>query len=574
MNFVVRTLASCAIATVSSLLPPISAAQSEVTVVEYYSTVIGSYFITGRPLEQQYLDTIPEFRRTNATFTAFVPNASLPASIPSICRFQVKLLPSAFSSHFYGLPIECDLYKQLKLPEFIDEGLDFAIRVPNASGVCPAEAPIAIRRAFRPTTTANAANHRYTTSQATYDSMLGLGWNGEGVVYCTTNATDETPRPTFTPFANLSGSCAVPRTGNSPLTGNPYPDRQGTIDDEKQWLRSYADQTYLWWRETPNVTLSAFSSPQQLFPALKSPTLLFSGNLKDRYSFFESTADEERSRLGRVYGYGFSLFAIRRAPPRVAVLAIVDPNSPAALSGLKRGDRLVRVDGVDFVNDNTQTGLVVINRGLWPPTVGESHVLEFAPADGSANRIVTLNSADLPIATVPQSNVIQTPTGRVGYVHLTTFGPNTAEKALADAIAGLNASGGVQDLVLDLRYNGGGQVITTAQLGYMIAGPQATAGKRFTKLTQNEKKPFGGDSEVPFVSTGSGNAGGVAASAQLPSLGLRRVYIITTGGSASASEYIINGLRGIDVEVILIGQRNFGKPVGQFVVDNCGMTVN
>ena len=58
----------------------------------------------------------------------------------------------------------------------------------------------------------------------------------------------------------------------------------------------------------------------------------------------------------------------------------------------------------------------------------------------------------------------------------------------------------------------------------------------------------------------------------LPSLNLSRVFILATGSTCSASEAIVNRLRGIDVEVVLIGDTTCGKPYGFYPTDNCGTT--
>ena len=135
---------------------------------------------------------------------------------------------------------------------------------------------------------------------------------------------------------------------------------------------------------------------------------------------------------------------------------------------------------------------------------------------------------------------------------------------------------GVSDLVLDLRYNGGGLLAVAAQLGYMIAGDAATQNKIFEQLQFNNGvsnfNPVtgGANNPVPFIDTGVGFS--LDTSVQLDSLELDRVFILSTGGTCSASEAVINALRGIDIEVILIGDITCGKPYGFYPTDNCGTT--
>jgi hypothetical protein len=118
-----------------------------------------------------------------------------------------------------------------------------------------------------------------------------------------------------------------------------------------------------------------------------------------------------------------------------------------------------------------------------------------------------------------------------------------------------------------MRYNGGGLLYIASELAYMIGG-QATAGKTFERPVYNDKTPAG--SAIPFRSTAYGFS--VPAGRALPTLGLKRVTVLTTSDTCSASEAVINGLRGVDVQVDLIGGTTCGKPYGFTPTDNCGTT--
>ena len=149
----------------------------------------------------------------------------------------------------------------------------------------------------------------------------------------------------------------------------------------------------------------------------------------------------------------------------------------------------------------------------------------------------------------------------------------TAEEPLIDAFTDFQGAG-VTDLVLDLRYNGGGYLYIASQVAYMIAGSTRTNGQVFERTQFNSKRTAeNSDTEfidiacVPdpntFLCTQSGN---------LPTLNLARVYVLVSGSTCSASEAIVNGLRGVDVDVRLIGDTTCGKPYGFFGQDNCGVT--
>jgi len=129
---------------------------------------------------------------------------------------------------------------------------------------------------------------------------------------------------------------------------------------------------------------------------------------------------------------------------------------------------------------------------------------------------------------------------------------------------------------VDLRYNGGGFLDVASQLSYMIAGVNATAGKTFELLQFNDKhpdvNPVTGEpiAPTPFHDTTLGFS--LPSDQGLPTLDLTRLFVLTGNNTCSASEAVINGLRGIDFEVILIGGTTCGKPYGSYAQDNCGIT--
>jgi hypothetical protein len=176
---------------------------------------------------------------------------------------------------------------------------------------------------------------------------------------------------------------------------------------------------------------------------------------------------------------------------------------------------------------------------------------------------------------VNRQAVLTTPSGKVGYMLFNTFSPFSSEKAVVDAMAAFKAEG-VSDVVLDLRYNGGGLLAVASQLSYMVAGNARTAGRHFERLRFNAaagtSNPVSGgaNAPTPFYSTGLGFS--VTQGTAIQSLDLPRVYILSTSSTCSASESVINGLRGIDVEVVLIGATTCGKPYGFYPADNCGET--
>lgn len=369
--------------------------------------------------------------------------------------------------------------------------------------------------------------------------------------------------------------CAAPRSGINPATSLPYPDIQGTSVDENNFLRSYSNDTYLWYDEIPDRDPALYATPAY-FDLLKTNATTASGQPKDRFHFtYPSDVWFELSQSGISAGYGAQWVALSQTPPRQIVVAYTEPNSPAtgASTNLARGAEVLVADGVDVVNANTQAEVDIVNAAFSPAQSGETHTFTVRDLDGTT-RNISMTSANVVGTPVQNVGTISTPTGSVGYMLFNSH-IATAESGLINAINLLRASS-VADLVIDLRYNGGGYLDIASELAYMIAGAGPTAGRTFENLRFNDKHPSTDPitgqplSPTPFHSTTQDFS--VPAGQALPTLDLPRVFILSGPNTCSASESIMNSLRGVDVEVIQIGSTTCGKPYGFYAVDNCGTT--
>lgn len=384
----------------------------------------------------------------------------------------------------------------------------------------------------------------------------------------------------FPAQANFKDICETPRTGIDPFSGSAYPDQTGTAMHEKMWLRSWSDETYLWYDEIDDNDPRPFEV-LAYFNQLKTNERTDSGSLKDNFHFSQSTEEyNERTQSGVSSGYGISWEFVRNTAPRELIVRYTEPGSPADLAGVERGDEVRFVDDVDFVNASTQEDIDILNAGLFPDDSGETHRFTFfKPASGGqagSTQVIDLVSASVEIVPVQNVAVLDTPIGRVGYMQFNTY-IRAAQPGLIDAFNQFNNEG-ITDLVVDLRYNGGGLLAMASQLAYMVAGSAQTDGLTFETTQYNDKNPTrspvtGRDlSPTPFYDREIDYAAGQFTSNQLPSTNLTRVFVLATGSTCSASEAFINGLRGIDVEVVLIGDTTCGKPYGFFPQDNCGTT--
>ena len=384
----------------------------------------------------------------------------------------------------------------------------------------------------------------------------------------------------FEPAAQYENLCANPRSGTDPSTNRLFEDRQGAAIDEKNWLRSWSNDTYLWYSEiddrdpnldySENITERFPTEPNAYFSLLKTDTVTPSGKAKDSYHFvIDSQTWYELSQSGVSLGYGIEFAILNSSPPRDVRVAYAQSSSNAAAQGIIRGTKIVSIDGEPVVDGNPD----VLNAGLSPDTAGESHTFGVLIPGEAAVRDIVLSPAEVSIDPLQAIKVIPTATGNVGYM---AFHDHIApsEVALINAISNFSSQG-INDLIIDLRYNGGGYLDIASELGYMVAGARTT-GKTFEVLQFNDKyptrNPVTGQTiePIPFHNRAQGFS--APENQPLPTLNLSRLFILTGRGTCSASEALINGLRGIDVDVIQIGSTTCGKPYGYYPTSNCGST--
>lgn len=384
------------------------------------------------------------------------------------------------------------------------------------------------------------------------------------------NTTAPVPAPDVIQSSALSANmCSLPRSGIDPFTGAPYPDQPGSIAQEKSWVRAWIDETYLWYDEIPDTVRSgSYILPQQFFADLRTPALTASGKPRDQFHFtYETAVWEALSRSGIEAGYGFDLSIVKAKVPREVRVAYTEPGSPAEKAGIRRGAKIIGTDGVDVVNS---ASVDTLNAALFPTAAGQTHNFQLQELDGSV-RTVALTSAQITKVPVQNVETLGTSTGSVGYLLFN----DVLQPSEAQLIAAMSKfkTDGIQDLVLDLRYNGGGLLDIASELAFMIASPAATTGAVFERLQFNRKNPFQlteADTATPFHGQSLGFS--TPQGQPLPQLGLTRVTVLTGAGTCSASESIINGLRGVNVQVNVIGNTTCGKPYGFFPQDNCGTT--
>jgi C-terminal peptidase prc len=345
-------------------------------------------------------------------------------------------------------------------------------------------------------------------------------------------------RPTLVVLAGLALSCGG---GSSSPTSSDTGGASSSCTTLAQvtFVRDTLQSWYYWYKELPNPDPGSFATPEAYLEAVRYRTL------DSTFSYVNSKASSDAFFSDSQFiGFGLSYKQTGDAELR---LAQTFPGSPAADAGMDRGDFLLSVNG-KAVADLLRTG--EINTIFGAEQVGVTADLAWRDVQGQ-QRSATLTKRLVTIPTVSQTAVLDSGSSRVAYIHFRNF--------VQPSVAALNAAftqvrdAGATELVLDLRYNGGGLVSVAQHLAGLIGGPPLV-GQVFVQFAHNDKQ--------------SSRNTAYRFEAKPEALGVTRLVVIATRGSASASEAIINGLRPY-MDVKVVGDTTYGKPVGQYGFDFC-----
>ena len=312
-----------------------------------------------------------------------------------------------------------------------------------------------------------------------------------------------------------------------------------SVQGQIQSVRTQLRDIYYWYKDLPDPDPAGFSSPEAYLEAVRFKPIDHS------YSFITGRAENDAFFSDSTFiGFGFSYMLIGSSELRFSE---VYPGSPAADAGIERGARLLTVNNRPVAN-LISTG--DINTIFGASQVGVTVQVRFRDNSGverdaqMAKRVVTIPTASL-------TRTFASGGRTVGYINFRNF-VTPATASLNQAFTELEAAG-ANELVLDLRYNGGGLVSVAQHLAGLIGGSR-TSGKLFVQFVHNDKN------------TNRNSTLTLASPAH--ALNLERLVVITTDASASASELIINGLRPF-MPVTVVGERTYGKPVGQYGFNFC-----
>jgi carboxyl-terminal processing protease len=316
-----------------------------------------------------------------------------------------------------------------------------------------------------------------------------------------------------------------------------------SVLEQNAFVRDTLQNIYLWYQHLPGLDPALYDSPEAYLEAVRYRPLDASfSHISSREA---STAFYSESQY---IGIGLSLKQTGATELRVSQ---VFPDSPASEVRLARGDYLLSINGRS-VAELLSSG--ELGAAFGPDEIGVSVELAWRALRGDISRAV-VSKRPVTIPTVSHTEVFDLGGLPVGYLHFRNF-VTPSVSALDRAFAEFRARG-VVDVILDLRYNGGGLVEVARHLGGLIGGMRTNT-QVFVEFVHNDKNTFR-NQRVRFNDPPE-------------ALDLPRLVVIATRATASSSELVVNGLRPF-LPVTLVGDSTFGKPVGQYGYNFCDKTL-
>lgn len=337
-----------------------------------------------------------------------------------------------------------------------------------------------------------------------------------------------------------------------------------TDSQTNDWILSNMKYWYYWNDKIP-ASPDMSRGPSEFFSSLLYKYDRTSNPNGDRFSWIQESADELTSSLNgntKTTGLDYRLVIYPSGSSNVVGIVLYTlPGSPAAKAGFKRGDIFTHIDGQKLTTTNYNSLL----RGDGPlkftiGSISDAGVITEGTTQKEAAKL------DLQEDPIHYDTTYQYGSDKIGYIvyHQFVPGPDSVSgsKAYDQKLDGIFAkfkSSGVNSLILDLRYNGGGYVSSATNLASLIG--KVTNNDIFyykeynATVTPALEKQYGASFFYEKFQTKSQNIG----------QSLNNLIIITSKNSASASELLINGLKPF-MNVTLVGDVTYGKNVGSITI--------
>jgi C-terminal processing protease CtpA/Prc len=321
------------------------------------------------------------------------------------------------------------------------------------------------------------------------------------------------------------------------------------------WILDIMETYYLWNEKMPGKT------DKELAPPDYFESLLYKE--EDRFSWIQEDFTELMESLVGIDtepGYDFNLYALDKETPVTVggFITYVKPNSPAAATNLKRGHVFTEINDKAINGDNYRT---LLNELSLP------HTLTVIDPEEKTKQKISFALVRYEENPILLDTVYRLDARKIGYLVYNFFaddpGDGSQKYSLQlNRIFGKFKNEGINDLVLDLRYNSGGALSAATKISSMISNRSAK--DIFLHYQYNSvlgayyEKEDGEDYNKSYFEDKIGNE-------PINKLGLTRLYVLTSGRTASASEIVINGLKPY-IDVILVGETTYGKPFGSVTI--------
>jgi C-terminal processing protease CtpA/Prc len=320
-----------------------------------------------------------------------------------------------------------------------------------------------------------------------------------------------------------------------------------------KWIYDWMDEAYYWNTTIPKVIdFTDKTDPESFFYELVYDE-------KDKWSYLTDDFTSLEAELsGTPLSMGYSpAFGLISDNQVVIVVEYIYPESPAEIAGLKRGDVILTIDGeyMDTTNYYNLYSQLKYNVGLG--SINNGSVV-------SSGKSISLTAEVIDADPLIYDTIYEISDKKIGYCVYTEFLCGTDDKFLTSIDNVLNEfeDAGVTDLIVDLRYNPGGEGDAATYIASAIAPASVVNGNNvFTKYEYNDLyetyfKFYEGENSENLVTKFSNKTN---------NLELSSVYFLTTSGTASASELLIIGLEPY-MDVQIVGESTYGKYTGMWVI--------
>ncbi|HUS86751.1 MAG TPA: S41 family peptidase [Bacteroidales bacterium] len=334
---------------------------------------------------------------------------------------------------------------------------------------------------------------------------------------------------------------------------------------------------YLWYKDVDKLSKDYFATTNDYYAYLNSYntdyeqlfiSLLYNLDVERRWSWIVDdyeALEQSFAGISKSMGYDWRLVNFSGTDNYFGFVRYVVPDSPADIAGIERGDYFLYVDGQQITGSNYYSLLVE----------SDSYILTMATINGStvSPNGITRNLTAVVLQENPIHYYSTLDIGGVKTAYLVYNSFNSEFDVELNDLFGTFKSEGVQRLILDMRYNGGGSILSAVYLASMIYSTNTNT--IFSKRQYNDKvqayllSEYGADffnyyfaDKIDTITVTNPSPPDLPA---INNLGITDLYVLTSTGTASASELVINGLEPF-MNVTLIGENTYGKNVGSITV--------